>query len=100
MRERVVYAVVTLRYAVAYVGGEVTRTATTFILYASHHLIDKLQEVGATRVRVAKGALDKYLRAVQILDCPAHTNLQRVIFGCQRTHALAIQVLCHSSIFY
>jgi hypothetical protein len=84
-----------LRYAVANVGRKVTRTTTTLIGNAAHHLIDKLHKVGTTRVRVAKGALDHDLRSLQIFNCPTHPYLKRVVLGGKRTHALTIKSLCH-----
>ena len=95
VRQRVVYAVVPLRNAVANVGGEVSRATTTLVVDSAHHLIDELHQVRTSGVRVAIGALDEYLRLVQILNCPTHTDLQRIILGRERTHPLTIQLLCH-----
>jgi hypothetical protein len=88
--QRVVYAIVSLRYAIANVGCEVSCSATTLIGNASHHLIDKLHKVSATRMRITKGALYHNLRLCQILNRPTHTNLQGVILRGERTHSLAI----------
>ena len=90
VRQRVVDAVVTLCYAVAYVGGKVACSATSLVGDASHNLIDKLQKMGTTRVRIAKGALDHNLRLCQILNRPTHTNLQGVVLGGELTHSLTI----------
>ena len=81
--QRVVDAVMTLCDAVAHIGGEVAGSLAAVVVDCLHSLLDELVQMGAAGVAVTKGALHQDLGLGKVLDLPAHTHFQRVIFGCQ-----------------
>ena len=62
-----------------------------FIGYSLHCLIDQLVEMCRTRMTIAESALNHYLRLIQILQRPAHSDLKRIILRRKPAHSLTIE---------
>ena len=83
MGQRVVDAVMTLCDAVAHISGKIAGSLAAVVVDRLHGFLDELIQMGAAGVAVAEGAFHHDLGLGKILDLPAHTHFQRVIFGCQ-----------------
>ena len=84
----VVDAVVALCNAVAHIGCKVAGGLAAVFVDRLHCLLDELIQMGAAGMAVTKGALHQDLGLGKVIHLPAHTHLQRVIFGCQRADFL------------
>ena len=73
----------TLCDAVAHIGGKVAGSFAAVVVDGLHGLLDELIQMGAAGVAVAKGAFHYDLGLGKVIDLPAHTHLQRVVFWCQ-----------------
>ena len=88
----VVHAVVSLRHAVADVGGEVSRRPAARTGHGGHNLLRQAQQMRAAGMAVAKGAFHHDLRFTKILHGPAHAHAQRILLRGQGAYVLTDQV--------
>ena len=76
----IIDAVMSLRDAIAHIGGKVPCGLAAVGVDRLHSLPDELVQMGAAGVAVTEGALHQDLGLCQILDLPAHTDLQGIVF--------------------